>query len=173
VAKNGWPVDTVFLPSSLHTSFEKLQHCLEAAIDRYPSGSVSVMYGTCHPLMDSILGKRRAVRTPGQNCVSILLGETLFTEELSKGAFFLLEEWAHTWDEVTIPVFGSNPGLIKRIFREEHSSLLAIRTPCSACFEEEANYVSECTSLPLKWLDVSLDTLEDVLRETLARSWSP
>ncbi|MDD2338546.1 MAG: DUF1638 domain-containing protein [Geobacteraceae bacterium] len=172
VEKNGWPVDPVFLPSSLHTSFEKLQHCLESAIDRYPHGSLCVMYGTCHPLMDAILAKRGALRTPGQNCVSILLGETLFTEELTKGAFFLLEEWSHTWDEVTVPIFGRNPDLIRRIFREEHSSLLAVRTPCSACFEEEAAYVSECTSLPLKWLDVSLDTLENVLREIFERRWS-
>lgn len=172
VARNGWPVDTLFLPSSLHTCFEKLQHCLESALDRYPSGTVSVMYGTCHPLMDSMLEKRGALRTLGQNCVSILLGEKLFTKELTKGAFFLLEEWAHTWDEVTVPIFGRNPDLIKRIFGEEHSYLLAVRTPCSACFEKEAANISECTSLPLKWLDVSLDALENVLRETLDRRWS-
>ncbi|MDU0461047.1 MAG: DUF1638 domain-containing protein [Geobacteraceae bacterium] len=172
MAKNGWPVDMLFLPSSLHTCFEKLQHCLESAIDRYSYGTVSVMYGSCHPLMDSMLEKRGAIRTPGQNCVSILLGEKLFTEELSKGAFFLLEEWAHTWDEVTVPIFGRNPDLVKRIFGEEHSCLLAVRTPCSESFEKEAAYVSECTDLPLKWLDVSLDDLEDVLRETLGRRWS-
>ncbi|MDD2320439.1 MAG: DUF1638 domain-containing protein [Geobacteraceae bacterium] len=172
VARNGWPVDTVFLPSSLHTSFEKLEHCLAAAIDRYPCGTVSVMYGTCHPLMDSILEKRRAVRTSGQNCVSILIGEKMFTEQLSHGAFFLLEEWAHTWDEVTVPIFGSNPDLIKRIFGEEHTRILAIRTPCSSPFEDQANYVSEQTGLPLQWIDVSLDTLEEVLRETLARRGS-
>lgn len=169
VNRNGWPVSTVFLPSSLHTSFERLQLCLESALDRFPSDSVNVMFGTCHPLMDSILEKRGARRTPGQNCVSILLGEQLFTEELTKGAFFLLEEWAHTWDAVTIPVFGRNPELIKQIFREEHSYLLAIRTPCSARFETEAAHVSACTSLPLRWLDISLENLENVLAETLRR----
>lgn len=173
VTRNSWPVTTVFLPSSLHTSFERLQLCLESALDRYPSDTACVMFGTCHPLMDSILEKRGAWRTPGQNCVSILLGEKLFTEELTKGAFFLLEEWAHTWDAVTIPVFGRNPDLLKQIFREEHSYLLAIRTPCSACFEKEAAYVSECTSLPLRWLDVSLENLQGVLAETLRRGGSP
>ncbi|MGA7828623.1 MAG: DUF1638 domain-containing protein [Geobacteraceae bacterium] len=172
VARNDWPLATVFLPSSLHTSFEKLQHCLESALDRFPPDTVSVMFGTCHPLMDSILEKRGALRTPCQNCVSILLGEKLFTEELTKGAFFLLEEWAHTWDEVTVPIFGRNPDLVRRIFSEEHSYLLAIRTPCSSCFEKEATRVSEATSLPLHWLDVSLENLENVLAETLRRRGS-
>ncbi|MRR54239.1 MAG: DUF1638 domain-containing protein [Deltaproteobacteria bacterium] len=172
VARNHWPVSIKFLPSSLHTSFEKLQHCLESTLERFPPDTVSVMFGTCHPLMDSIVEKRGALRTPGQNCVSILLGEQLFTEELTKGAFFLLEEWAHTWDEVTVPIFGKNPDLIKRIFSQEHSYLLAVRTPCSACFEKEASHVSEVTSLPLRWLDVSLENLENVLAETLRRRGS-
>ncbi len=167
--KNRWRLDTVFLPSSLHVDFARLERSLRGALARYPGRRKIVFYGSCHPLMDSLLGEGAVVRTEGQNCIDMLLGTERFTRELAAGAFFLLEDWAQHWDEVVYPVFGSNPDAIRAIFSSEHTRLLAIRTPCSSDFSAKARAVAGITGLPLEWTDVTLDSLERCLTRALDR----
>lgn len=169
IEKNRWNLETVFLPSSLHVDFAQLEKSLTAALARHPDRRKIVFYGTCHPLMDSLLGDGAVVRTEGQNCIDMLLGTERFTRELSAGAFFLLEEWAEHWEQVIYPVFGSNPAAIRALFSSEHKRLLAIRTPCSSDFSAKARTVAEITGLPLEWTDVTLDQLESCLNKALVR----
>jgi hypothetical protein len=163
IQKNNWPVESHFLNSSLHIDFEKLSGSLNAALSKYKNRETIVFYGACHPLMERILENSKTIRSQGQNCAEMLLGKTLFNEELSKGAYFLLEDWAHRWDEILEKTFGSNPGVIKEIFRGDRAYLLALRTPCSGNFESGAQHAAKTVGLPLRWRDVSLDQLESVL----------
>lgn len=164
---NGWPVETVFLPSGLHVDFDRLKCSLEQTIAHYAGRRILIFYGACHPLMEQILADARTVRTPGQNCVDIYLGHDLFCRELESGAFFLFEDWARHWQQIIGEVMPGNPEIMRSIFRSAHKYLLAIRTPCAANFTTEAMQVSEMTSLELRWLDVGLERLETTLATSL------
>ncbi len=168
IKKNNWPVETHFLCSSLHVDFDKLYNSLEKSLKKYADRETLVFYGTCHPLIDKVIDNEHTIRTQGQNCIEILLGQKIFTDELAAGAFFLLEDWAKRWDYVSGKAFG-NEEIAAAILQEERDYFLALRTPCSGDFTKEAEHVSTLNSLPLRWMDVSLDNLERVLKETLAR----
>ncbi|TWJ18979.1 DUF1638 domain-containing protein [Geobacter argillaceus] len=169
IEKNHWPLEAVFLPSSLHVDFEQLENSLRKALALHSGRRKVIFYGTCHPRMDSLIGTGAVVRTEGQNCIDMLLGRERFTRELATGAFFLLEDWAEHWEQVIHPVFESNQEAIRAIFTSEHRRLMAIRTPCSADFTAKAKKVADITGLALEWIDVTLDKLEQCLRTALDR----
>jgi len=164
VEKNQWPIKSTFLDSSLHIDFEKLSNTLTRVLSKNQQKKL-VVYGTCHPKMDEILSEANAVRTPGQNCVELLLGREKFSLELSKGAFFLFEDWAKRWEDISYNYFG-NWDIMREIFQDAHKYILCIRTPCSGNFDTYANQVSLRIGLPLVWKDFKLDQLE----KTLAKS---
>jgi len=170
IAKNSWPVSAVFLPSGLHTDFGKLQRTLEKSLEAHAGQPGFVFYGACHPLMDRILAAAGTVRTPGQNCVDIYLGHDAFCRELEAGAFFLFEEWALNWNSIVGGEQGLAPAVMRDIFREAHTHLLAIRTPCSGDFFTQAEEISQRTSLELRWLDIGLEHLERVLEATISNA---
>lgn len=169
IARNGWRVDTAFLPSGLHVDFDRLRQSLEQCLHHYTGETTVVFYGACHPCMEQILDAAGVSRTPGQNCVDICLGRDLFSRELENGAFFLFEDWARKWENIVGGVMPGNPEIMRSIFRMSHKYLLAIRTPCSDDFSNEAETVSAMTSLELRWLDVGLDELERNLAATVRR----
>jgi hypothetical protein len=169
IEKNGWLLDTHFLDSSLHIDFDKLSQALTAALCHQAERDTVVFYGACHPLMDKMLAAAGTIRTEGQNCVEMLLGHERFTAELEQGAFFLLEEWAQRWEQITTATFGTNPQVIRELYQADRNYLLAIRTPCSGDFREPAEEAGKLVGLPLHWLDVSLDQLEAVLQEAIIR----
>ena len=171
IEKNGWPLDTDFLDSSLHVNFEKLAHELQTGILRNKERDIIVFYGCCHPRMEKILETARTFRTEGQNCVEMLLGREKFMEELTNGAFFLLEDWALRWDEAIGNSFGDNPDVAREIFQLSSKSLLCLRTPCSGNFEKAADEVGDKVGLPVRWLDVGLGHLEEVLRQAVERKF--
>ncbi len=169
VEKNRWPADTCFLDSALHVNFAKLSAALVGALTRHRGRTTLVFYGCCLPLIDQIVAGAGAVRIPGQNCLEMLLGSDQFTEHLAQGAFFLLEDWARRWDQVLMKTFGTNEWVTKEVFRGDRSHLLGLRTPCSGDFRAEATEAGRKVGLPVRWLDVSLDHLEQVLQTAIAR----
>ncbi|MFA6313353.1 MAG: DUF1638 domain-containing protein [Sterolibacterium sp.] len=171
VKKNGWPVETHFLVSSLHNYLNKLGSELNAALDGEESrGRDSIVfYGACHPRMDDFLARHRTLRTQGQNCIVMLLGYDKFMEELGKGAYFLLEDWAVTWEPMITAAFGKNLAVVREIFHSSHKYFMALRTPCSGDFTAAAEAAANFVDLPLVWADASLDHLESVLAEAIAR----
>lgn len=168
IEKNGWPLETDFLDSSLHVNFEKLEHALQTGFLRNQGRDIVVFYGCCHPRMEQMLEAAHTFRTEGQNCVEMLLGREKFMEELSNGAFFLLEDWALRWDEAIGKTFGSNPDVVREIFQLSNKSLLCLRTPCSGDFTQAACEVGDKIGLLVRWMDVGLDHLEGVLRQAVA-----
>lgn len=173
IEKNNWPLDTCFLDSALHVDFGQLSKALKSALitanKEYNEKNIIVFYGCCHPLMEKILEESKIFRTRGQNCVDMLLGYSLFSEELSKGAFFLLEDWAKRYDDIMTKTFGTNQEIIKEIFKEDRKYLLCLNTPCSESFMEEAENAGRKVDVPVRWMDVSLDNLESVIAEAVER----
>lgn len=163
IAKNNWPLTTDFLPASLHIDFKRLACALQAGLARHAHEQTIVFYGACHPGMDKMLNKGRTLRTLGQNCIEMLLGKEEFNRELTQGAFFLLDDWAHNWDAVIAKTFGTNIDVIRDIFHDQHRYLLCLRTPQSDDFSLEAAHISTMLDLPVQWRDVTLEHLENVL----------
>lgn len=172
IKKNNWQLDTAFLDSSLHTDFEKLNDQLNFQLTKYSDQRSIVFYGCCHPLMDKILLNAHTLRTEGQNCVDILLGHDLFYTELANGAFFLLENWALRWEYLSKKTFGDNKEIVRQIFREDRKYVLALKTPCSNDFTNEAEIMAEYVGLPLRWMEVELDNLKSVLNSSLKQESS-
>lgn len=169
IRKNGWNVETQFLDSSLHNYFNRLYAQLNEALDatEHDGAETVVFYGSCHPQMDGILQQHHTLRTQGQNCIVMLLGYERFMEELGKGAYFLLEDWALTWEPLLTEAFGTNLAVVREIFHSSHKSIIAIRTPCSTDFTEAAEAAARFVDLPLIWMDVPLDHLEAILAEAI------
>lgn len=167
IAKNKWALTTDFLPASLHIDFKRLACALQTGLARHANEQTIVFYGACHPGMDAMLNKAHTLRTPGQNCIEMLLGEEQFNRELGQGAFFLLDDWAYNWDAVIAQTFGSNIAVIRDIFHDQHRYLLCLRTPQSDDFSREAAHISAMLDLPLEWRDVGLDHLECVLQTVI------
>ena len=171
IRKNGWNVETQFLASALHNYLDKLSARLNTALeeDQQQGRETIVFYGSCHPLMERILEKHHTLRTEGQNCIVMLLGYERFMAELEKGAYFLLEDWALTWEPMITEAFGPNLSVVREIFHSSHQCMIAIRTPCSRDFTEAAEVAARFVDLPLIWMDADLDHLEAVLADAIAR----
>jgi len=165
ISKHNWPVKSKFLDSSLHIDLEKLFKVLSGSLKKEDAQKL-VIYGTCHPKMDDLLTTHHAVKVPGQNCVELLLGKERFSHELSKGAFFLFEDWARRWEEISFKYFG-NWEIMREIFQDSHKYILCLKTPCSGDFKDKAEHVSQLTGLPLIWEKFDLINLENVLTESL------
>lgn len=169
IEKNGWPVDAVFLDSSLHVDFARLEKGLTSALSRFAGENVAVFYGACHPRIDRILAEAGPFRTPVENCVEALLGREVYLHELENGAFFLFEDWARRARPVILSAFGGSEAVAREVYQSDRKYLLCIRTPCSHGFLAEAEETGRMVGLPLRWMDSSLDHLESVLSETIAR----
>jgi hypothetical protein len=171
IRKNGWNIETQFLASALHNYLGKLADQLNAALlDSEQKGRETVVfYGCCHPRMDNILEQHHTLRTEGQNCIVMLIGYEKFMQELEKGAYFLLEEWAQTWEPMITECFGKNNAVVREIFHSSHKLMIAIRTPCSGEFTDAAEAAAAFVDLPLVWMDADLSHLESVLAEAIAR----
>ena len=147
----------------------KLSTTLNTALDKddQKGRETIVFYGSCHPLMDKILDEHHTLRTKGQNCIVMLLGYDRFMEGLEQGAYYLLEDWAFTWEPMITKAFGTNIAVVREIFHSSHKKMIAIRTPCSKDFTAAAEAAARFVDLPLEWIDVSLDHLESVLLEAI------
>jgi len=169
IKKNGWNVETQFLHSSLHNYFDKLYKELDSALDfdDQKGRQTIVFYGACHPKIDDILDKHHTLRTQGQNCIVMLLGYEKFMAELEQGAYFLVEDWALTWEPMVTEAFGNNLAVVREIFHSSHKKIIALRTPCSTDFTEAAEAAARFIDLPLEWMNVDLDHLEKVLADAI------
>lgn len=170
IAKNGWQVETHWLHSALHNYFDRLHKELDHGLAEQEAAGrqTIVFYGACHPRMDQLVSQHHTCRTRGQNCIVMLLGYEKFMAELSLGAYFLLEDWALTWEPMITECFGSNLAVVREIFHGSHKKMIAIRTPCSGEFTAAAEAAARFVDLPLEWLDVDLAHLEKVLADAIA-----
>ena len=171
IEKNHWNLHTHFLNSALHNYLNRLSIELNQALEERENlgEKTLVFYGGCHPLMDKFLDNHHTCRTHGQNCIVMLLGYDRFMQELEKGAYFLLEDWALTWEPMITACFGNNLTVVREIFHSSHKYILALRTPCNGDFSAAAETAARFVDLPLHWLDVDLDHLESVLADAIQR----
>lgn len=155
------------MPSSLHIDFGELYSSVEALLSRVNRSGACLLYGTCHPEIDTLALEHGATRADAQNCIELLLGKERFQAELARGAFFLLNDWCRRWDELMALAFGTSHSAIREIFHSSHRYFLALRTECSPDFTVAAEEISTSLALPLRWADVDLHHLESELGRLL------
>ena len=165
--KNGWDLRPRYLPSFPHCGSDLVELSLESELERQRGDPAFVLYGLCHPRMDSLVASFGLRRVRGENCMEMLLGSEKYIEELAGGAFFLLEEWARDWKPLAGMVMGHDKASMVEIFRLDRTHILGIRTPASGDFSAEAVFAAEDAGLPLRWIDVGLDVLEARLLEAM------
>ncbi|MBF0171053.1 MAG: DUF1638 domain-containing protein [Nitrospinae bacterium] len=169
VEKNRWPARIELLPPSLHNDVEELERRLVAALDRHAGAPILLYYGHCHPLMEELADRPGVVRMDRENCVASLLGDDSYFDELGKGTYFLLEEWAKGWREAMAETFGDHPEAIREIFTDAHRRMVALVTPVSGDYATAAHEAARQTGLPLEWRNVDLSRLEEALAGGVAR----
>jgi hypothetical protein len=163
VHERGWAVDLQLLGPALHTDLGKLERAFAGQLARTAGRDRAVFFGACHPRLDATLATHHLRRTPGVNCIELLLGRERYEAELASGTYFLLESWARTWRLALHDTFGPRPELVREVFRGAHTRMLAVRTPCSGDFTAQAQRASDESGLPLAWLDVDLTHLAAAL----------
>ncbi len=170
IRKNGWALEPHWLHSALHNYFDRLYRELDEGLyDLEQQGRPTlVFYGACHPRIEQLLEQHHTLRTQGQNCIVMLLGYETFMQHLGEGAYFLLEDWAVTWEPMITQCFGGNLTVIREIFKGSHRKMIAIRTPCSGDFTAAAEAAARFVDLPLEWMESDLSHLEQVLAEAIS-----
>ena len=170
IKQHDWQVEKRGLHSALHNYFDRLHNELDRGLSEQENAGrrTVVFYGACHPRMDQLLEKHHTCRTHGQNCIVMLIGYEKFMEELGNGAYFLLEDWALTWEPMITECFGTNLAVVREIFHGSHKKIIALRSPCSIDFTAAAEAAAAFVDLPLEWMDVDLSHLEQVLETAIA-----
>lgn len=167
IKKNAWPLDDLYLDSSLHIDLGKLKKKLSALLEENKDRSIILVYGSCHPQIDEIIKPYNCLKLPVQNCVEMLLGAKTLNDELAGGAYFLLDDWMKRWTYVIANTLGDNPEVVKEIFNVDTRYFYCIETPCSTDYRKDAEKASTEMTLPLKWRNVNLDNLELLLKKAI------
>jgi hypothetical protein len=168
--KNNWAIDSIFLDSTHHCDFSKLAGGLRDEIKKNQDRNMFILYGACHPLMDQLLDKAGTFRVEGQNCIEMLLTREIFMEKLLEGCFFLLEDWAVRWEYLLSRTYPRcRPEIMREIFKTDRKYILALRTPGSGDFSLQAQKAAAQMQVPLKWMDVSLNHFEELLKNAIKK----
>lgn len=164
-------VDLDVLDSRLHMNPRALQEKMEEKLraNGASSGSdVALFFGDCHPRMKEICAVQGISRAEGINCGEILLGNDLYRELRSAGAFLLFPEWAGRWREIFVIDLGfSDPEIARSFMKEHHKKFVYLDTGIIPVPLSELEIIKQFFELPVEVRPVSLDNLEGQLRKIL------
>ncbi|PLX19953.1 MAG: hypothetical protein C0601_00610 [Candidatus Muiribacterium halophilum] len=131
-----------FLDSSLHMYPQKLNLVLDKKIEklRNENKKIIIVYGECHAFMIDVDDDKYVYRTPGINCIQIILGTDRYRKLRKEGAFIFMPEWIERWKEIFSEHLGLKGELGKEMINDMHSKLVYIKTPC---YEDDSKYIDE------------------------------
>ena len=117
-----------FLSSMLHMKPELLEQRLSALITEEASQGhqVLLVYGDCCSSMADMEILPGVARTSCYNCCGLLLGWDEYRRLEHEGAFFLIPEWAHRWQEIFNEELGLNHDNAHDLMQDMHSRLVII-----------------------------------------------
>ncbi len=165
-----WPnLPLFFLDSILHMRPQQLGAELTDLLEKTQESNkrVLLLYGDCCPLMAQLEARPGVARTPGHNCCYLLLGWEQYRQLSHEGAFFLLPEWIHRWQEVFRDELGLNHENAMRFMTSMHRKLVYLDT---GAIPVPTSLLEDCSAycgLPFEVLPVSLDTLKATIEKAL------
>ncbi len=150
-----------YLDSLLHMQPKELARRLEARVEReHDQGNqILLLYGDCDPYMIERVGKLGVCRPEGVNCFELLLGSDRFRKLRREGAFFVLPDWAHRWQEVVQLGIGTQRESIRCVMTDMHSKLVYLDLGSIPVPEEDMRAFSDYLGLPWEVVSVSTDHL--------------
>ncbi len=158
-----------FIDSMYHMNPEQLEKQLyETLKSDVNEGDVCtvLVYGECHAGMSNMLTPK-IQRTKAMNCIELVLGRETYRKLRKEGAFFLLPEWTHRWEEVFTEELGLNERTAKDFFGEMHETMIYLDTGIKPVPQHLLNEISDFTGLPVQVLPVSLDKLLETIQEVM------
>lgn len=161
-----WSFDTTSI--LLHVDTPRLWDTLEhrTATHLAQGRAVLLVYGDCHPRMQSLVVHPRVARVRGTDCFEIVLGETGYRKCRRENAFVILPRWAEHWRAMVTRGLGGEVEPIRYFMRETHSKLVYLKTlPDTEPPEEVLDAMSDHVGLPWEARPVELDTLRDRVLE--------
>ena len=146
-----------YLNSILHLSPGKLEKAISSILDQSGQNKTILVYGNCCASMNDFTSSSEVIRTTGENCCEILLGEDEYKKLVKDRAFFVMPEWVHRWKEVFIERMGLHEDLAQEIMSESNRYLLYLDTGISPIPEKELNEMSAFFKLPWKVRTVDIE----------------
>ena len=164
-------VPVIYLNSMLHLYPEKLHLLLDAKIEQYKNSRIILLYGDCHPHMDTYEKNPNIRRTPGINCCEIILGNERYRKIRDEGAFILLPEWADRWKEAFVDYMGFKTSREIRPFMSEmHQKLVYLDTGLHKKDKVLFDEMSDFLGLSFEVCNCSIDELENVIERLIIES---
>ena len=160
-----------YLSSMLHMApdgLDRQAQTLVAAERRHGNGVV-LAYGDCSPHMLEIEASPGVARTSGINCCEIMLGRRAYRELRSKGAFFIMPEWALRWREIFESGLGLDGKNARAFMTDMHTGLLYLDTGLVPVPEAVLAEMADYCGLPWELLPLPLDHLLESLGKASER----
>ncbi|MDZ7269335.1 MAG: DUF1638 domain-containing protein [candidate division KSB1 bacterium] len=167
-----WPkrehfhLDFVFLPSSLDLDYDRLEAAITKSLRRAASLQYDkrfVLYGQCHPLITEFVARNGGILLPLGNCFELLLGKEAYQEELAKGTYFLLPQWAGQWNRIFTRKLGFTSDTACLFFPEMHVKALYLDTGFAYQPAFQAQPFTAFTRLPVEFRKVDLRGMHERL----------
>ncbi len=162
IDRRSWDLEVTYLTSSLHMHPDTLYERIAQLLDKYGENPIVLVYGVCHPFIDRLIDRKRVFRIDAQNCIDMLVGREVFTDELSSGGFFLLEGWVDNWNEMVSLSLGDDIDGIREVFYSQFNHLVAVDL-ADERYREKVSEISSSLGLEVKWIPKDSANLERLL----------
>lgn len=172
LAPGHWPdCPLVFPDSMLHMRPGVLAETLAGVVAREVAlgHRVVLVYGDCCIQMAELEGLPGVARTRGNNCCELLLGHGEYRRLSREGAYFLLPEWAHRWQEIFEKELGLNRENAGYLMGDMHNKLIYLDTGVVPVPVAALSDCAEYCGLPCEMMPVSLEHLYETVRDALHR----
>ena len=163
--QEGEVVDVDYLDSALHMKPRKLEAVLAETLKEEDM----IFFGDCCAGMTDF-ERAGHIRVAVPNCMEWLLGKARYRELVMAGAFFVQREWAERWQIIFQQELGlADMEVAHAFFSDMHRMLVYLDTGVAPVPSERLREMSEFTGLPATIEPVTLDPMEQVLREALKK----
>ena len=157
----------VYIEAGLHLRPSLLEKELVQTLEREgrTHDRIIVVYGKCFPKIDRLCQEKGAIRTPGEHCFHIFLGDRfhdLIQEE--PGTYFLNKHLSDNFDELCIQGLGLDrfPKL-KKVMFGNYKRAIYIET-LKEGLPDQAVQVAEYLELPVTSISTGIEALKKALQ---------
>jgi len=165
-----WP-DLImrYQSSMLHMKPEKLAIRLDKLVkeELRQGNEVLLVYGDCCMDMAALTAQPGVVRTSGNNCCDLLLGNAEYRRLAHTGAFFLFPEWARRWHHIFSVELGLNQINATGLMGDMHKKLIYLDTGLVPVPVTELQECAHYCGLPWELLHVPLEPLRAAIQDAL------
>lgn len=159
-----------YVDSRYHMRPAKLQDMLSAAIcDTLETADrVVIVYGDCCPDMHIIAKDERVHRVNYRNCITLLLGDEEYRQQMRAGAFLVQAEWLKQWQTIFLEDLGlQDSATAKEMMRDMNKKLVYLDTGLEPIPMTDLEAFAAYVGLPWEILPVTLDKLKRAIQNEL------